>query len=252
VGHPSLSVYRQEPLSLKLVSSDVEWILHDNFLTLKYESENASLAFEKGARICAKFTLLLGIAASRFFWPEIIHMVNLEKKMREKIPTRIEMGTFTTYNLEDLAKQAETASQATSIADAKLEKAAAYLGYSLLLLHESGFQTESLAFRRYMTSTQIILNSYKSVSTILGEPGVDKDAQSRYKLFGFNHETWEEAEKLRNVRNESDVAHYSALWNKQEQMFANENFALSLARKVLEHYREWLMTNGSEGQERLS
>ena len=65
-------------------------------------------------------------------------------------------------------------------------------------------------FRAQLVS-EAILNFYKSVSVILGDPSAgDRDWQRRYRKFGLSDEFFKtEVEWLRkDIRNHGDVAHY--------------------------------------------
>ena len=61
-----------------------------------------------------------------------------------------------------------------------------------------------------MLLSDIILNLYKSITVIVGDPAKEPKAyQKRYRKYGIDYDFWnEKINKLRRIRNDWGVAHY--------------------------------------------
>jgi hypothetical protein len=69
-----------------------------------------------------------------------------------------------------------------------------------------------------------------------------RDHQSRYKRFGLSYEYFvEKIKKLNDFRNDYDVAHYSIVEDRLEEVEAAFGEASSIVSEVLQQYRDHLL-----------
>lgn len=236
VGYGTLPKYRDRPVSVQFESESASLRLQDNYLTITFLA-NDQTAFYQGMLRGTRFCVLLSAFQGRYYHPEFLQLLNAETGERVKTPTALPLGTFTLYSVEQLSKDAEKALLA--VTNETLEKASAYFAHALFL-RQVPLPEGYPSFHQYHTSSQIVLNFYKATSTIFGEPGIDRDAQSRYKQFGISTEVWEEAERVRQLRNEFDIAHYTRDWKPTEELRAAQNKAQTVAQRVILAYVDWL------------
>lgn len=238
IHHGTLSKYRNEAISVEQRTESFNAHVQDNFLTLTFQCDNDRDAFTRGSEWATKICVLLTSSSSRLFYPEFLQLVNLDNRTRVRVPVRVNLMTTTIYNLETMSTQLREAVN-LSVFDERLEKAGSYYGYAMLLDSERLVMTDTIPYRAYMVTSQIILNCYKAISSLIGEPGVDRDAQTRYRDVGISRELWDESEKVRGLRNDFDVAHYSPDWKSSDELGQNARMAQAVARQVIEAYRRW-------------
>lgn len=238
VAHGTLSRYREQPVSVEVSLDTVKLRLRDDYLTVTFSAEDDQSSFRQGMVIVTRFCLMLSAFQARYYHPEFLQLLNADTHQRVKIPTRVGLFSATFYDTGTLSKDAARASRA--LTNQTMEKAAAYFSHALFLM-ETPLPQGHPSFHDYHIRSQVVLNFYKAISTIIGEPGIDRDAQSRYQQFRIPAELWREAEEVRELRNNFDIAHYTPDWKPMEELMAAQHKAQGVAHRVILLYEEWLI-----------
>ena len=113
------------------------------------------------------------------------------------------------YNTNELAGRLETAFRWTVRVDDRARKALLY-GEHGFLLSEFAQTLPLMSAHASFSWGMAFLQLFKALTTILGEPGTDKDYQRRATRLGLPSDFWStRVKELYSVRNDDDVAHYS-------------------------------------------
>jgi hypothetical protein len=99
------------------------------------------------------------------------------------------------------------------------------------------------AFHEALLLSGAILHYFKCAVTIIGERGTDKDYQSRYRRFDIPEELKRETDRLGDIRNKWDIAHYKPGWEELEELESYHPDAMTAAQKVLQAYMNWRVKN---------
>ena len=119
------------------------------------------------------------------------------------------MFNATIYSTREVQQRLEVAFQWATRVDERGRKALLYFEHGCLL---SEFAQTLPMFSAHAGFSWALafLQLYKALATILGEPGTDRDYQSRAGRLGLPSDFWAtRVKELYNVRNDEDVAHYS-------------------------------------------
>jgi hypothetical protein len=188
VQHGTPSKYRESPLTRELNISGAKLNICDNYIYLDIESADDQQAVERGIEIVNRFCALLSLNSGSYFTAEIVQATTESPQQRRRVPLPqvIPLLSVTAYNLEGLAQQIDATALACSISDPILDKATAYFYHALFMANAKERVTNFLSFHANLIISEIILNYYKAVSTIIGDPSIDRDYQSRYRRFGIS------------------------------------------------------------------
>jgi hypothetical protein len=108
-----------------------------------------------------------------------------------------------------LVGQIATAAASSQLDDPRLSKSLMYREHAAFLFETRlrvGFFTPHFSF----LLTSAYLNMWKAITTILGDPSIDSDYQSRFLNFGLPKGYWDgHVRPLKKIRGDVDVAHYS-------------------------------------------
>lgn len=246
VGHGTLPHYRDTPLRLGMTVQDARLRVEDNYLHMVIEAPNSDAAVERGLEIANTLCLFTSAYNGHYIHADIVQAVDETHQTRVPVP-KVVRFTETRYNLEELKSQIQMASNALVFKEDRLNKAVSYLYHALLQSQELD-RVNPLTFHGRLLVSEIVLNCYKAASTILGDPSVkgDKDYQSRWKKFGMDHSLFLRVEELRNLRNSSDVAHYSPDWSSAEALERRVQFARQVGRDVILAYISWASRDPSK------
>lgn len=212
VSHGTLSRYRDEA-SMHRVSvsiNDVSVRTEDNFATVVVNASTAEEAFAEAARIIDVFTQGLGAQLGEVVTGSLQSFTNAEgvtMLQRQHVP--VQLMKLRAYNLEQLKEKVTTAAVWATSADTRAQKALYYFESALLFRNfANGLQlgTAHTAFAHALAFLQL----FKAVVTIIGEPAVDRDYQSRARRLGLPADFWEtDVKRFYLVRSDADVAHHS-------------------------------------------
>ena len=211
-SHGTLSKYRLPPeaMTMDLRQESLQFTCHDNFATLTVDASGAQSAYNTATTAIDLFTQALTVQFGDRFTSEYLGIEDEHgTPLRIARPFQVSLGTTAFYNLHELRDRLTTAFGWTLSADPKSRKALLYFEHACILKDvaatlppmgpHAGF-TQALAF----------LQLFKALVTIVGEPGKDRDYQSRFVSLGLPASFYEERVKpLYLIRNDEDVAHYS-------------------------------------------
>lgn len=151
------------------------------------------------------------------------------------------LAHVTMYSLPRIADAFKTAEQAVNVSDPRLEQALHYYDHALFLYSNRLAWTDMLSRHFKQLISAVFLNTWKAISTLIGEPG-EKDYQSRYRALGFTQDYFtKDIEMVRQLRNDYDVAHYYADSGRLDEIEANFGHASRVATQVLTAYRKRLV-----------
>jgi hypothetical protein len=144
--------------------------------------------------------------------------------------------TLTTYDLVQLRERMLAAVKIARHDEPLLRKALLYFDHALLVFGEASnmpFKSPHEAFYRGLAFLQL----YKGLSLVIGEPGTDRDYQSRFRKLGLPHDFLSTRVKpLYDVRNDEDVAHYSREFPDSDAFVARFQQAVAVFRDTLVAY----------------
>lgn len=211
-NHGTLPVYRTEEQALALDHSvgQVRLEIRDNFGSLWIASDSLEFASRDGRavveRLCRSLSTIYGLR----FSAELQFIEDADGVPRRwSNPQFIQLGSFVTFNLEELSTNIRKALGWAELADSTVQKALLYAEHACLL-NEYAASDESFSVHAAFSRSLAFLQLFKALTTILGDPSSDRDHQSRFRTFGLPADFWERRVKpLYKIRNDSDVAHYS-------------------------------------------
>lgn len=243
VGHGTLSQYREEGSEINLVVNLAVGRIrfHDNYAFVEIEATTPDEAFASGSNLLDRFLKHFSLSKGTLFSAHPLVFESEDQKLYP-VPEFIHITRVTTYNLENLEKDLLSASQYQSISDVKLEKAFEYYEQALLLYINREKIAPILSRQHSLLISSAFLNLWKAVSVLVGDPSTDNDYQRRYRGLGFDIQFFtEKIEKLRALRNNYDIAHYSVRRDDLEQIEAAFGEANTIATEVIKRYREKLI-----------
>ncbi|MGG4392676.1 hypothetical protein ABEU97_31645 [Priestia megaterium] len=237
IGHGTLSKYREEPTIIEFTNDEVEIVCQDNHLFIKIIDENPGKAQKRVDEICTRILQMFSINSTIHLEYKILQCTSGDQRC--PIEKRISFGQFTVYNLENLKEDLYAAMTLGHLIDERLHKAQAYFSHALILEKLRIDMINEEEYHNKLLASEMLLNFNKSVTTIVGERH-EKDYEERYKQFKISTDLWGDVQKLRQLRNDKDIAHYSPSWDKLEIALENLSFAKETAQKVLIKYVDWL------------
>lgn len=257
IDYGTLSRYREVKHKLRFSGNeeDIKYSLDDNFLRIRFKAKSNEEALTLATNTANKLVFLLTLITAKKSEITTVFKHRLRKATDQygrDVLTKWPAYKFKVvwYQLGSLKQKLKWAFSHTShLNDTVLEKSLKYFYYALFLNLRRG-ELRPTGFSNHMESTEkvvykflvsdIILNLYKSVSTIVGDPTKDKDYQKRYKKFGIDKSFWENnIEELRKLRNDWDVAHYSISDDKLQELTEKIGKAIVTAQAVIIKYISW-------------
>ena len=213
VAHGTLSKYRKEAaaINLKFGLSGMAATLRDNFLTVELRGTNPQLAAENAYASVRKFLQALSLLEKNRFEATLLSFDDANGKAQQ---VHLELRKLTSldisiYNTQELAEKVKAAAAWAEMKDQASEKALFYYEHASLLYEFS----RTLPFRSphaTLSRAMAFLQLFKALTSLIGDPSSDKDYQSRAKKIGLAPDFWKDkAKPLYEIRNDSDVAHYS-------------------------------------------
>ena len=197
-------------------------------------------------RIAERFCDALSLWTGEHFSAQYSQLLKRPGEPGERLVESVMPDTWriVTFRPENLAADVQRALDTSLPEDDILSKAGAYFRHALFLHQEAWRYVVPGSFHWGLLIAGAFLHYYKAVSIIVGEPGTDRDHQSRYRRFGISHELWLETEQIRKLRNAADVAHYTPDLTALERVRANIEFAKSTASKVVGAYANHVVDGG--------
>ncbi len=240
-GHGTLSRFRDDANAIQknLKILDISCRLHDNFLTITLEATRGGDAYDKITLALHRFMKHLSVTAGQLFSYKVLYIEG-ENRIPYILPRKITMS-MVSFDLDRLGSDIEAAEKMSALSDPVLDKALQYYEHSMFLSEKRAQITDIFSGHfRYMIS-EIFLNMWKAATTVIGDPTVDKDYSSRYRLLGIDKDFFEKRiEVAHKFRNDYDVAHYRLDVERLEDIERNFGLVKEVAERVIRDYREYL------------
>lgn len=210
VGHGTLSEFRSDDAAVhfEFESRGARVSLHDNFMSIDVDADTPAKASSTALVLADRFVQNLTLAQRRLFQFRPI-VFDREDRTTYPVPTLTTLVTVSTYDLSSLQEAVSEAAIYAALDDPQLVSALDYLQLGLLLFTRRSALASPLFRQHGMLISAAFLNVWKALSVIVGDPSTDRDYQSRYRRFGLNSDFFEKMERVRELRNDYDVAHYS-------------------------------------------
>jgi hypothetical protein len=212
VSYGRLSEYRREEETVRFSGSvgGLPLTVRDNFFTLGVDASDRATALRLGVARFELFLRLLSLEYGNAFSYEVLHIESPDGDLEVSPgPKMVELFRATMFNTEQLIGHIATAAASAQLDDPRLSKSLMYREHAAFLFETRmrvGFFTPHFSF----LLTSAYLNIWKAIATILGDPSIDSDYQSRFKKFGLPKGYWDDTVKpLKKIRDDVDVAHYS-------------------------------------------
>lgn len=241
-GYGTLSKYRleEEKISSSFTFMDCDFSFNDNFLLIKTEETKPLEAYAKSLLAINFYIKNLNVNQGRLFSAEPIYIESESGDVFE-VPKSKQIASMTTYNLEKLKSDFNEVIKYDRLFEPRLIKALDYYEHALLLFEKRNKIADYVSEHNKIFISSIFLNIWKCVSTIVGDPSRKSDHyQKRYREIGFKKEFKIEIDKLKELRDNYDVAHYSLDPNSLNEVEKNYGIAIKIAIKVIKKYREYL------------
>ncbi len=243
-GHGQLSKYRdsKDSITLKLSLPEVNCTFIDNFLHLTIEAENATVAYYNASLLLKNLLQHFALSYKLFFSYRVI-VIQDENDNVYPVPESKTISSLRMYNLKHLKEELTKLKSYSGIKDEKLSKALQYYEHALFLLEGRDEATDShLRHSRYVLSA-VILNLWKAMTTITGDPANDRDHQSRYKQFNLTYNFYKsKIEDFTNFRNSCDIAHYEITNKHLKEIEESIGKYKAITEEVLTAYRNYLLS----------
>lgn len=247
VSHGTLSQFRQPDQALSALLKRISMSLNftDNFLEVLAEGEEAQATTNN---VLAYVDLLLQSLTSMYgsrFSASLL-LVEDESGTQQSVhvgPRTVRLFQAVLFNIDELKGRVATAATWAEIADPPAKKALFYFEHACLInefsetLHATSTHA---AFSRALAFLQL----WKALTSLLGEPGTDRDYQRRFKAIGLPNDFWENRVRpLYDIRNDEDVAHYSHSFPEAGAFVAKYSHATAVFRDALEAHMSFIAGN---------
>ncbi len=241
-GYGTLPQYREEDEAINesVALDGFHADIKDNFLVLTVDALDHREAQKKGIQSVDRFLQHLSVSARRVFTFRLL-ICDTPTGETFPVPTLVGLAHVTTYDLPGLVSNIKEAESYASFVDQRLQRALEYYEHAQLLYERRGSIADMTSRHFTRLVATVLLNHWKAVSTVVGDPSVDRDYQSRYRQLGFDRQFFKNRiEVLRNLRNKYDVAHYSLAPDDLARVEAEVGQAQQTAIEVIKKYREGL------------
>ena len=244
-GYGSLPKYRkeEEAINLSLDFGDTKGSIRDNFIKIILDSDNSSNAYEIATNTLDKFLQHLAVSQKRVFTAKPL-IIESENGKIYQVPQYLTISSVTIYDLERLSKDIKECQSLCFLDDERLNKALKYFEHAKILYEKRNEIADPLSrHHRYLISS-IFLNLWKSVSTIIGDPSRRKDGyQKRYREIGFDINYKSKIDRLKDLRDDYDVAHYNLSEESIDEVEKSFGEAENITAEILNQYRKHLTQN---------
>ncbi len=253
VGWGSLSEYRAENEAIKrsYQLGESQARLSDNFLFIDLEAGSEREAYTRAVGVVDKFLKNLSLSHGGLFTSRPV-IIESNDGRTYPVPKYSSLGTVTVYNLDQLRQNIDDAVMYQRLLDQRLDRALRYWAHARFLYSKRLEITEPLSEHHALLISSIFLNLWKAISTVVGDPSKpeDSDYQKRYRKLGYDHEFFKtQIEKIRELRNNYDVAHYSFSEEAIQNIESNFGKADNTVREVLKRYRDYLLQNDTSADD---
>jgi hypothetical protein len=241
VGHGTLSIYRREDerIDLEFSLKRVSGHLLDNYFHATISAMDAREALSLAQSDTESFLQALSVITGTSVFSAT--PISMESEAGIPISLRdVTMGTIAVYHLPTFKHQISSAAEFVAQSDEKLNRALAYYKHALILLDDAKNRIDHLSSTHYSAVSFCVLNLWKACAVILGDPAVSGDGyQKRYRKIGLDDDFKQRLERLKDLRDDYDVAHYSLV--RQDDVLKDRlEDAIRVAAEAIQAYRRWL------------
>ncbi len=244
VSHGTLSVFRREQERIKeqLRAGQYEVKLCDNFMLMKIEAPTPADALASASDLARKIFLRWAVFAGGVRFEErVLQMTDIDGRSYH-VPQQVARFDLRGYNLESMRTSFRQSVAAVQSGDQRLERALVYFD-RFLLLEEFSRKLNYLGRAYGYLVGEMLLNLYKSITTILGDPKRDRDYQKRFRKIGLPENFWiERVKPIKVARDDLDVAHYR-LTESPEVLRKRVAKAGKACQETITAYIDWLRCN---------
>lgn len=243
-AHGTLSKFRSDAQMIcrKLALPGASARLRDNFITVKVWGTDPRSAHSVAASALERFLQQLTVTTGFLF--EYTHLYTDIDSEGETLPlpTTTKLLDARLYNLDKLRSQLGQAELFAGYDDTNLIRACRYYTHARMLEARRNELPKELSWHRKQLASEIFLNSWKSITSILGDTSKDaRSFQSAYRKFGIKKEFFKDKLlPLKDLRDKCDVAHSSSSSDDIDLVDDNLNSAMSVARKIILMYGDYL------------
>lgn len=210
-SHGSFSEYRHpnDAIELTCDGDSVAMAFRDNFCSVEVDAANAADAHRAARQAIDLFCQALGVQFGHRFSAAFTSLEDADG-LPQRVPTTDTVRFAATwYNLAEARDRLAVAFEWAVRADDRARKALLYYEHACLLFEFADTLPPfgpHAAFAHGMAFLQL----FKALVSIVGEPAVDRDYQSRAARIGLPKGFWEDRVRpLYRVRNDEDVAHHA-------------------------------------------
>jgi hypothetical protein len=214
--------------------------LTDNFLRIHVTADAHTDALDTAGALADRFAECLGLYSSHVV---VAKAILVESDVGDATPARtmFPLGWTTTYDLAALRTNIDNAAAAADLSDERLARALRYYHHGMWLFEQQAKLADPFSIDGSMLISSVFLNLWKAASALVGDPTKDKDHQTRHRALGFDDEYFRTRIKpLRDLRNESDVAHYSLRGHDLAQLDAVIGAAANVVQELLQAHVKML------------
>jgi len=250
VGYGTMPRYREDEDAVRVsfTLDGLRMTLNDNYLMVVCDLRVASHS-EALSRVSNSLNRLMESASVQLKQHIAYELVSFRDDAGNAypLPRFGELISFTAYDTRTLCTSISRATLLSTRTDARLDRALIYYRHALMLIANQGLIAKFGTPDFDVLASAIVLNLWKAVSVIIGDPSVDRDYQRRYRTFGISYEYFSnEIEPLRRLRDSSDVAHHAVDVERQKRLQTQFGPATAVASTVLNAYQESLLAGQIE------
>jgi len=243
LGYGSLSKFREQPIRRSYTIAGTALNFNDNIAILEVDAETPQQAGRVAGEVLARFVRVFGLLQTRSYTYKV-QIVIAETGETFRGPFIKAGAAITSYDIQRLSDDLDATAHDVTITDERFDRAADYYQHALYLFERSSLIADPITTHHAQLISSIFLNLWKAVSVIVGDPSRRGDRyQSRYRAFGIAAELKTRVDRLKELRDDFDVAHYSLDESRREQIAEIFGEASRAAAEVLRAYLEFLRTN---------
>lgn len=243
-GMQSVARWPEDKVQLEFEINDGKIQLDDNYLHITVVAESHEAASAHASVIFKRFLAAFCFHNSQFFQARLVQAT----RDGTLLPEMMWLAKVTIYSLDRIRNSASAAAQWSrqSLRDRRLGLALEYFNRALYLRLSQMEARLDLPFLWGASSLlgEAFLNYWKAITSVLGDPVQEgRRFQSFYKKIGLNRDFMlSEIERLKEIRNDYDVAHSLKETAPLDLNITDVdiNLAERCAKRVIEDYQTFL------------
>jgi hypothetical protein len=250
------SRYRDErdAIQMTIELENIRGLLKDNVLSLSVDATDARHAYDLTTKVARMIVRNLSLGRGELF---SFKPVSISDGMTIGPPIfglSIPLGVYAPYDLDMIRRDVTAGELVIERGDPVMDKALVYYEHGLYLYEtlqaaehdpqEIQDHVDFLSTHFALTLADCMLNFWKAITTIIGDPAVPTEKasyKSRYKQLGLPEDFFSSRIKpLRKLRNDADIAHYRLERKGLEKIHGLIKIAKETTEIILRAYRDYL------------